>query len=49
MKYEILCEDRNLDLIERLLKIRGINEDADIFLNPKIKDYWLDPMKLNDM
>ena len=49
MKYKILNEDENLNLIERLLKIRGISEDADIFLNPKIKDYRLDPMKLNDM
>ena len=49
MKYEILCEDRDLNLIERLLKIRGIDESADIFLDPKIKDYWLDPILLNDM
>lgn len=49
VKYEILNTDKNLSLIERLLKIRGIDENADIFLNPKIKDYWLDPMKLNDM
>lgn len=49
MKYKILYENKDLNLIERLLKIRGISEDADIFLNPKIKDYRLDPMKLNDM
>ncbi len=49
MKYKILYENKDLNLIERLLKIRGINENADIFLDPKIKDYRLDPMKLNDM
>lgn len=49
MKYKILCEDRKLGLIERLLKVRGINDDADIFLDPKCKDYRNDPFKLNDM
>ena len=49
MKYKILYENKDLNLIERLLKIRGIDENADIFLDPKIKDYRLDPMKLNDM
>ncbi len=49
MKYKILCDDSNLSLIERLLKIRGVNDDADIFLNPKCKDYRNDPFKLNDM
>jgi single-stranded-DNA-specific exonuclease len=49
VKYKILYENKDLNLVERLLKIRGIDENADIFLNPKIKDYRLDPMKLNDM
>jgi len=49
MKYKILCEDKNLDLIERIFKIRGISDDIDNFLNPKIKNYRLDPLKLNDM
>ena len=49
MKYKILCDDSNLSLIERLLKIRGVSDDADIFLNPKCKDYRNDPFKLNDM
>jgi hypothetical protein len=39
MKYKVSCEDKELDLIARLLKIRGITDDADNFLNPKIKDY----------
>lgn len=49
MKYKILCEDNNLNLIERLLHIRGIDDDISNFLNPKMKDYWLNPFDLNDM
>ena len=49
MKYKILNEDSKLDLISRLLKIRGITDDIDNFLNPKLKDYRWDPLKLNDM
>lgn len=49
MKYKILCEDKELDLINRLLKIRNISDDADNFLNPKIKDYRWNPFDLNDM
>ncbi len=49
MKYKVLCEDRELDLIGRLLKIRGISDDVDNFLNPKIKDYRWNPFDLNDM
>ncbi len=49
MKYKILCEDKELDLINRLLKIRDISDDVDNFLNPKLKDYRWDPLKLNDM
>ena len=43
MKYKILYENKDLNLIERLLKIRGIDENADIFLNPKIKRLFVDP------
>jgi hypothetical protein len=39
MKYKILNDDKKLDLISRLLKIRGIDDDVENFLNPKIKDY----------
>ena len=49
MKYKILCEDSKLGLIDRLLKVRGISDDVDLFLNPKCKDYRNDPFKLNDM
>lgn len=49
MKHQILCEDKNIWIIERLLKIRWILEDADDFLEPKFKKYWIDPLKLNDM
>jgi single-stranded-DNA-specific exonuclease len=49
MKYKILCEDKELSLIQRLLKVRGIEDDADNFLDPKVKDYRLNPMGLNDM
>jgi hypothetical protein len=39
MKYKVSCENKELDLISRLLEIRGITDNADNFLDPKIKDY----------
>jgi hypothetical protein len=39
MKYKILCEDKSLDLMSRLLKNRNIDDDVEKFLDPKIKDY----------
>ncbi len=49
MKYKIICNDYDLELIERLLKVRWITDNKDLFLNANIKDYWIDPFKLNDM
>ncbi len=49
MKYKVLCEDKELSLIDRLLKIRGISDNITNFLDPKLKDYWLNPRNLNDM
>lgn len=49
MKYKILCEDKELDLISRLLKIRNIDDDIEKFLDPKLKDYRWNPFDLNDM
>lgn len=49
MNYKISYENKDEDLITRLLKIRNISDDIDVFLNPKLSDYWLDPFLLNDM
>ena len=49
MKHSILCEDKELDLIGRLLKIRGIEDNIENFLDPKLKDYRWNPFDLNDM
>lgn len=49
MKYEILNQDNNLSLLERLLAVRQVSDDPALFLSPRLADYWLDPFKLNDM
>lgn len=49
MKYEILNQDNNLSLLERLLAVRQVSDDPALFLNPRFSDYWKDPFLLNDM
>ena len=49
MKYQILNQDNNLPLIQRLLWVRNISEKPDFFLDPRIAHYWKDPFLLNDM
>lgn len=48
MKYNILSEDTNIWLIDRLLNIRNINDNKDLFLYPNFANTWIDPYKLND-
>jgi single-stranded-DNA-specific exonuclease len=49
MRYQILNQDADLSLIERLLKVRNISDNIENFLNPTLANYWLDPFLLNDM
>lgn len=49
MNYHVIYDDPNEDLMTRLFKVRGIDDNIDSFLNPKLKDYRLDPFLLNDM
>lgn len=49
MHYQILNQDADLSLIQRLLKVRNISDNPQSFLNPSIAHYWLDPFLLNDM
>jgi len=48
MKVQLLNEEYNLSLIDRLLKIRNI-QDKDKFLNPTWQNSWYDPFLLSDM
>ncbi len=49
MNYSILFEDPGLSLIERLLKVRSVEDDVEEFLNPTMKKYRISPFKLADM
>ena len=49
MRYQILNQDADLSLIERLLKVRNISDNIENFLNPTLANYWLDPFLLNDV
>ena len=49
MKYEILNQDNNLSLLERLLAVRQVSDDPALFLNPRFSNYRKDPFLLNDM
>lgn len=50
MNYHVLHDNPDEDLLSRLFKVRGIdNTTIDSFLDPKLKDYRLDPFLLNDM
>lgn len=49
MNYNVLYDKIDEDLLDRLLKIRNIDEDIDKFLEARLQDYWIDPFLLNDM
>ena len=48
MKIEILNQEYDLPLLERLLKIRWI-QDKEKFLNPTWRNSWYNPFLLSDM
>ncbi len=49
MDHTILNIDSKLSLIQRLLKIRGVDDDIETFLHPKLWDYRGNPFDLHDM
>ena len=49
MNYEVIHDNPNEDLLTRLFKVRGIDDNIDSFLDPKLNDYRLDPFLLNQM
>ena len=49
MKYQLLNESYDKTLIERLLEIRGIQSDTDIFFDPTFNRTWIDPFKIDWM
>ena len=49
MRYQILNQDADLSLIERLLKVRNISDNSSKFLNPTLSNYWIAPFLLNEM
>ncbi|MCX6824212.1 MAG: single-stranded-DNA-specific exonuclease RecJ [candidate division SR1 bacterium] len=49
MNYHVIHDNPDEDLLTRLFKVRGIDDDIESFLDPKISDYRLDPFLLNDM
>jgi len=48
-KYNVKYDNIKEDILTRILKIRGLDDDIDNFLDPKLSDYWTDPFLLNDM
>jgi len=49
MNFTIQYDNPKEDLLTRLFKVRGIDDNIDSFLNPKFNDYRTDPFLLNDM
>jgi len=49
MRYELLNDDPETKLIQRLLQIRNIDCDIDKFLQPSFNDFRRDPFLLHDM
>ena len=49
MKYQLLNESYDKTLIERLLEIRNIASEADIFFDPTFNRTWIDPFKIDWM
>ncbi len=49
MNYYVIHDNPDEDLLTRLFKVRGIDDNIESFLHPKLQDYRLDPFLLNDM
>ncbi len=45
---QVLYDNPNEDLFQRLLKIRKIEDNIENFLNPSFSNSWIDPYLLND-
>ncbi len=48
MNYTLLYDNPEESVIQRLLKIRNIEDELDDFLQPTFSRYWIEPDKLND-
>lgn len=48
MKYVVQSSDFNNSVVERLLAIRGIDDDHDKFFDPTFRDYWIPWELLSD-
>lgn len=48
MNYNVLYDNADESVIQRLLKIRKIEDNLEDFLQPTFSRYWIDPTKLND-
>ena len=49
MNYHVIHDNPDEDLLTRLFKVRGIDDNIESFLRPKLHDYRLDPFLINDM
>ncbi|MFA7717676.1 MAG: single-stranded-DNA-specific exonuclease RecJ [Candidatus Absconditabacterales bacterium] len=49
MNFKLIYDNPKEDLLTRLFKVRGIDDNIDSFLDPKLSDYRGDPFLLNDM
>ncbi|MCX6824700.1 MAG: single-stranded-DNA-specific exonuclease RecJ [candidate division SR1 bacterium] len=49
MNYKVLRDNPDENLLTRLFKVRGIDDNIDSFLDPKLSSYRGDPFLLNDM
>lgn len=48
MNYTLLYENADESVIDRLLKIRKIEDDLEDFFQPTFSRYWIEPDKLHD-
>ena len=49
MKYKLLCENPDADIITRLMKVRNIEDDLERFLDPSYQEYRQSPSLLSDI
>lgn len=48
MKYIVQSTDVDASVVDRLMKIRGIDDDHDKFFDPTFRDYWISWSLLSD-
>ncbi len=49
MNFKLMYDNPDENLLTRLFKVRGIDDNIDSFLDPKLSEYRWDPFLLNDM